>query len=51
MSKKNRIILILAQVEINKILKNKKINELSNSDRILVTAYLTTMKNVYIESN
>jgi len=48
-SEKRKIILILAQVEVAKILKNKKIKDLTKSEKILATAYLTTMKNVYAE--
>lgn len=47
MSQKNKIILILAQLEVNKILNNRPVFDLNPSEKILLTAYLTTMKNIY----
>ena len=51
MSIKNQTMLIVAQKKINDVLRNKKIPDLSKADRIVVTTYLTVMKDIYNGKN
>lgn len=47
MSHKNQIILILAQVEVNKILSQKTLSELTFGEKAHLVATLEIMRDVY----